>query len=76
MDAYLETIKEQYDLPFLEAGIKITDHKNNVGTLKKATMRGLEVKMQDGSVVSMHPTWETTYFNKDGSVIKDFKESK
>ncbi len=71
----MDYIKQYYDLPFLEKGMKVeADGKS--GKINREKNGYLEIKFDSGLIALAHPTWEMVYYNEKGEIIKDFRKRK
>jgi len=73
---WLEYVRQKRHLPFLRRGM-VVDMKGERGVITRGNSSGnIQVRF-DGQKHSCncHPTWETTYYDRDGKVIADFKQA-
>lgn len=77
IDPIIETIKEQRGIPFIKKGMRVQSiHNGKFGLIKGGNWSGNLLVLMDGEKKkgSYHPTWQMRYFEKDGSLIKEFGE--
>jgi hypothetical protein len=68
----LQDIRESRNMPFLKRGMRFT-MDGRAGRVTSSYSGGLRVKFDGMNFVRVvHPYWRMVYFNKDGSVAKDY----
>lgn len=75
MDKAIESIKEQYQMPFLKVGMNVLVNKRAV-KITGVGNSGLKGKLVTGNrdTVYFHPTWETTYCDENWNVLHDYRK--
>jgi hypothetical protein len=74
MPGMLEGVRESRRMPFLRRGMQI-DMDGRKGRITGGNAYcNLQVRFDGCNYSSnVHPTWETTYYAEDGSVVADYK---
>lgn len=75
MDVSIDIIKQQYDMPFLEIGMNvIVDRKAcKITGVSNGGLKGVLINYGNKEI-AFHPTYETTYYDKNWCIIKDFRQ--
>jgi len=70
----LESVRERWDMPFLELGMKV-DIKGETGRILSSFHKGksLVVEMDKGQRYICHPQWEITYYDENDTILQEFK---
>jgi hypothetical protein len=72
----LQYVKTYYQMPFLKRGLRVNMH-GRWATVTCGDGKYIRARF-DGQRTSrrIHATWETTYYDAEGNIIKDYKEKK
>ncbi len=75
MPGMLEGVRQSRKMPFLRRGMRV-DMDGRQGRITGGnSYANLQVRFDGHNYSSnAHPTWETTYYNEDGSVVADYKQ--
>jgi hypothetical protein len=69
-----ETIKKQYNMPFLKIGMNAIVNRKAV-RVTGVSNSGLKGKLinVDNKEIYFHPTWETAYYDESWNIIRDYR---
>lgn len=72
----LAYIKERRNMPFIKRGMKV-EVDGQLGKVTAGNRSGNINVLFDGAKfpVNCHPKWRTRFFDKEGNVIADYRES-
>lgn len=69
-------IKDYYQMPFLERGLRV-NMDGRWATVTSGDGSYVRARFDGRSFSSrIHPTWETTYYNSEGKVLANYKDGK
>lgn len=72
----LSEARANRNMPFLKRGMR-ADMDGRSGTITSGDSAHLRMRFDGEKRVSVvHPWWQMTYYAKDGSIVKNYKQEK
>ncbi len=73
---WLEQVRKKRHLPFLWCGLVVdVDGARGVATRGNSSLNIQVSSSGEKHSYNCHPTWETTYYDRNGNIIADYKRA-